>query len=410
MGFRYIPVASALHDERALEQATGALEGALQGIGGVRADGDAPAAGEVPFHFVRTGGVEEEVMRRLEGWRARGGKGPVLVVAHGGHNSLPASLEILARVRQCGGRGKVFMLRGADDAETLGAIARTAKALEANRKLAGERIGQVGAPSGWLVASSQPAETVRRRFGARLVPVTLEEVRARMEEEEKKPLDAAGKALWEGAAAREGVGEEAFTKASALYRALRAVVAEYRLSALTVRCFDWVQQDGTTGCLALARLADEGISAGCEGDIPSILMLRWLWHLTGKAAWMANPASADSASGTLSLAHCTVPFGLVGKYSFKTHFESGLGVGIDGTLPKGPVTLLRLGGAELECWWGAEGDITADTHEPGQCRTQVRVQVSPDVVRSLLEDPLGNHLIVAPGHVRGLVETAVGLL
>jgi L-fucose isomerase-like protein len=410
MGFKYIPVASALHDERALEKVTGGLEEALKAIGGVRAEGEGIAAGEVPFHFVRTGGVEEEVMRRLEAWRARGGKGPVLVVAHGGHNSLPASLEILARVRQIGGRGKIYMLRGADDAETLGAIARTAKAMDANRKLAGERIGQVGAPSGWLVASSQGAETVRRRFGAKLVPVTLEEVRARMAEEEKKPLDAAGKALWEGAAAREGVGEAAYGKAAALYRALRAVAEEYRLSAVTVRCFDWVQQDGTTGCLALARLADEGISAGCEGDVPSILMLRWLWHLTGRAAWMANPAAVDPATGEMALAHCTVPFGLVGRYSFKTHFESGLGVGIDGTLPKGAVTLLRLGGADLERWWCAEGEITADTHEDGQCRTQVRVRVAPEAVRSLLEDPLGNHVIVAPGHVRALVEEAAGLL
>lgn len=410
MGFAYIPVASELHDERALDAVTGVLEGALRSIGGCRAEGGVPAAGEVPFHFIRTGGVEEEVMRRLEGWRARGGRGPVLLVAHGGHNSLPASLEILARVRQIGGRGKIYLLRGADDSETLGAIARTAKALESNRRLAAERIGQVGAPSGWLVASSQGAETVRRRFGAQLVPVTLQEVRDRMAVEEKKPLDGAGRALWDSAAAREGVGEEAFAKASALYRALRAVATEYRLSALTVRCFDWVRQDGTTGCLALARLADEGISAGCEGDIPSILMLRWLWHLTGKAAWMANPASADPAVGALSLAHCTVPFGLVGRYAFKTHFESGLGVGIDGTLPKGPVTLLRLGGAELERWWGAEGEITADTHEPGQCRTQVRVKLAPDAVRSLLEDPLGNHVIVAPGHVRALVGEAADLL
>lgn len=410
MSFTYIPVASPLHDAASLEAATGPFAKAIQSLGGTPSLTPVPDAADIPFWFVLTGGVEGEVLRRLAAWHAAGGRGPVLVIAHPGHNSLPASLEILARVRQLGGQGRIHLLRSPDDADTLSAIARTAKALDANRRIASERIGQIGAPSDWLVASSQDAVAVRRRFGAELVPISLDEVRDLMRQEQATPPTPSELTLWRGATSRDGVSESAYAQAVSLHRALKAVVAKYDLSALTVRCFDWVRQDGTTGCLALALLADSGISAGCEGDIPSILALRWLWHLTGKPAWMANPAALDPATGDLRLAHCTIPLGMVDSYAFKTHFESGIGLGIGGTLPRGPVTLLRLGGADLGECWCAEGELLADTHEDGQCRTQALVRIAPDAAETLLERPLGNHLVLAPGHLRSLIAEAAALL
>ena len=410
MSFTYIPVASTLHDARSLEAATGSIDRALRTIGGVPSPTPVPAPGTVAFWFIQTGGVEEEVLRRVASWRAAGGIGPIVLVAHTGHNSLPASLEILARIRQDGARGYLHLVHGADDTSSLDAISRTAVALRANRCLAAERIGQVGAPSGWLVASSHSAEVVHRRFGATLVPVSLDEIRARMAREETAPLSPSELASWQAATAHDGVSETVYGRSIALYRALKAASTEYNLSALTVRCFDWVRQDAATGCLALALLADEGISAGCEGDIPSILLLRWLWHLTGRPAWMANPSDIRPADGTIALAHCTVPLGLVGSYSFKTHFESGLGLGIDGTFPHGPVTLLRLGGANLERWWGAEGEIVADTHADGQCRTQVLVRTDSASLTCLLDDPLGNHIILAPTHLLSLFKEAFSYL
>lgn len=410
MSFTYIPVASTLHDARSLEAATGAIDRALRALGGTPSPTPVPSPGEIPFWFVQTGGTEEEVLRRLASWRAGGGNGPVLLVAHTGHNSLPASLEILARLRQDGFPGRLHLVHGDADAPALDAISRTAAALQANRLLAAERIGQVGAPSGWLVASSHSADIVRARFGSTLVPISLDEIRALMAREEAVPPSPAELAAWNAATDCGGVTKDTYRRSLALYRALKAAVEKYSLNALTVRCFDWVRQDAATGCLALSLLADEGISAGCEGDIPSILLLRWLWHLTGRPAWMANPSDIRPDDGTIALAHCTVPLGLVGSYSFKTHFESGLGLGIDGTFPHGPVTLLRLGGANLERWWGTEGEIVADTHADGQCRTQVLVRTSPDSLARLLEDPLGNHLVLAPGHVLSLIAEAFSLL
>ena len=184
-----------------------------------------------------------------------------------------------------------------------------------------------------------------------------------------------------------------------IYLALKDVVADHRLDALTVRCFDFVQHQRTTGCFGLAQLTDEGVIAGCEGDLVSTVGLLWAHKLLGVTPWMANPAQLDSENNTLWLAHCTVPRTLVESYRLRSHFESGLGVGIQGTLPTGPVTLLRIGAKKMDRLWLAEGEIKRSGNAENLCRTQVEVKLERGgTVTDLLRAPLGNHLVLVYGH------------
>lgn len=408
MPFNYIPVASKLHDAQAVSVILAGHEKALAGIGGRRMDGSVADREGVAFHFVQTGGVEGEVVRRYRSRAQQGKAGPMLLIAHPAHNSLPAALEILAQVQQEGGAGRIYLLKAKDDSKTLARIQQTARCLEANRLLAEDRLGRIGESSDWLVASSHRPEVVSLRFGMKVVPLAVDELRECIA---RDPAPSAGPEfeVWDRAAGAEGVAQAGFSRAAGVYRGLKELVRARRLSAVTVRCFDLVTGDGTTGCLALSRLADEGIAAGCEGDIPSVVALRWLWHLTGKTGWMANPSDLDLERGEILLAHCTVPLGLVGEHRLKTHFESGLGIGIDGTFAPGPVTLLRLGGANLDRWWGAEGALFESRHAPDLCRTQVRVRIPAPAAAELLEAPLGNHLVLVPGHVKRLFQEAFEL-
>jgi len=284
----------------------------------------------------------------------------------------------------------------------------TARCLAANRQLAEDRLGLIGDPSDWLVASSQRPEVVTNRFGMRVLPLSVDDLREQIAKD-PAPEEGPEYEAWKGASSTEGVEREGFSHAVGVLRGMKALVKEYRLSAVTLRCFDLVSQDGTTGCLALSKLADEGISAGCEGDIPSVVLLRWLWHLTGKAGWMANPSDLDVKKGEILLAHCTVPLGLVEEHRLTTHFESDFGIGIDGTFRRGPVTLLRLGGMNLDRWWGAEGSLFETSHMPGLCRTQIRVRIPSSLASELLKAPLGNHLVVIPGHVKAVFREAFEL-
>lgn len=47
------------------------------------------------------------------------------------------------------------------------------------------------------------------------------------------------------------------------------------------------------GCYSLARLLDEGVVAGCEGDVCSALGMLWSKLMTGQVPWMANIAQAS---------------------------------------------------------------------------------------------------------------------
>ncbi len=100
------------------------------------------------------------------------------------------------------------------------------------------------------------------------------------------------------------------------------------------------------------------------------------------------------------------------EHRLKTHFESGLGVGIDGTFPPGPWDVAAGGWAarNWDRWWGAEGTLLESRHEGDLCRTQVRVRIPPPAAGQLLEAPLGNHLVLVPGHVRRLFQEAFELV
>jgi L-fucose isomerase-like protein len=117
---------------------------------------------------------------------------------------------------------------------------------------------------------------------------------------------------------------------------------------------------------------------------------------------MANTAGIDTRRNVLKLAHCTVPLQLTAEFGLRSHFESGLGVSIQGKLKNGPVTLARIGGRNLDRIWLAEGTIRGTEQDDQLCRTQADVQLTEsEPIRALLDKPLGNHLVLTTGHHAG---------
>ena len=113
---------------------------------------------------------------------------------------------------------------------------------------------------------------------------------------------------------------------------------------------------------------------------------------------MANPSKINLNESTLTLAHCTVPRKMINAYNLRSHFESGLGVGIEGKLPQGRVTLFRIGGKNMERLWTAEGENVETTEDENLCRTQAKIKLdSSNKLEQLLNDPLGNHLLMIYG-------------
>jgi L-fucose isomerase-like protein len=395
--FVYSVVASSLHDQQAVEALTAPVRGLLDDLGGavVGLDRQGTETSSPPELFlVATGGTERLLLDAIA--RHAGGH-PAVLVAHRGHNALPAALEAMAAIKQNGGRGRIVSLTG-DAAADRQALDEAVGDLEAVVAMRSTRLGVIGGPSSWLVASSPSPEVVRRRWGPEVVTVEP----TRMIELTRTPVTPTGVLAERFTSVadpvRSTVDRTAVDTAMGVRAALVDVIENDRLDAVTVRCFDLLGDPGTSGCLALASLNDDGIVAGCEGDVPSALAMLWVRHLLGQPTWMANPASLDVDRNELLLAHCTVAPSMVESFALDTHFESGMGVGISARFSAQPITLVRLGGADLDECWIAEGAIVATGDDADLCRTQVTIELSSGNVGDLLTHPLGNHLVLASGH------------
>ncbi|HSP28482.1 MAG TPA: hypothetical protein VLN74_08030 [Ilumatobacteraceae bacterium] len=396
--FGYSIVASTLHDPHAVATLTAPVRALLDELGGAVVDARGPDDPPTPHLFVvATGGTERLLLDAIAQRRLTRRAEPAVLVAHRAHNSLPAALETLAALQQSGGRGRIVSLTGGVETDRA-ALDEAIGDLEAVAAMHSTRLGVIGGPSSWLVASSPEPEVVRRRWGPEVVTVEP----TRMIELTRSPVTPTG-VLAErftkvADPARSTVDRRAVDNAMGVRSALVDVLDNDDLDAVTVRCFDLLGDPGTSGCLALASLNDDGIVAGCEGDVPSALAMLWVRHLLDQPTWMANPAMLDVDRNELVLAHCTVAPSMVDSFALDTHFESGMGVGISGQFAAQPVTLIRVGGADLDECWIAEGDIVSTGDDADLCRTQVTIALTSGHVGDLLMHPLGNHLVLASGH------------
>ena len=183
----------------------------------------------------------------------------------------------------------------------------------------------------------------------------------------------------------------------------------YDLKGLTIRCFDLLTTVKSTSCLALSLLNDEGIIAGCEGDIPGMFSMYLIRKILHEPSFIANPSYIDVKNNEIVLAHCSIPLKMTTSYSFNTHYESNIGIGIKGELKKENVYIFRIS-ESLDKYVLLKGHIEENLNRFNLCRTQIRVKLEADVTY-FLTHPLGNHHIIFydNGNIKELT-TALSLL
>lgn len=392
MSIAIYTLTSKLHDEEAVGAVTreflNSLEVDYEFKGSDYAD---YGSHSLDLIYVRTGGTEGIFKRLLSELQAKSER-PFYLLTSGKSNSLAASMEILSYLRQNDFKGEI--IHGKPDYISK-RIRLLAKVGEARQSLKGSKLGIIGEPSDWLISSVADKDTVMRRLGISLVDIPMQElldvitVTPLRELNEQASVDAIRYAL---------------PVANQIYDALKMIVEKHQLQGFTIRCFDLLTAVHNTGCLALAKLNSEGVVAGCEGDVPAMLSMKITQSLLGVSGFQANPASINPETGEMLFAHCTIPFNMVERYEFDTHFESGIGVGIRGYMKEGPVTIFKVSG-DLSRSFIEEGELIHNQAKPDLCRTQQVIQLShPDKASYFLTNPIGNHHIILPGHHHDLLE------
>jgi len=270
--------------------------------------------------------------------------------------------------------------------------------------LRGARLGVIGEPSSWLIASHVNPQKVKARWGINIEDIPIDALTKRLPSEiSKEFLDRIDS--FKSGATCQNVSDDEIEKAGIVAQRLSELTKSEKLDAVTVQCFSLLQDTGISGCYSLSYLNDtEDFVAGCEGDIPATFTMLLARLLTGSPSFMANVASVDQELNTAVFAHCTISTSIIDDYEITNHFETGMSIGIRGKLALTEVTVLKVFGEALNEYWISGGTIIDNLVNDKGCRTQIRVAMD-ESVDYFLEESLANHHIIIPGdHVQEIIE------
>ena len=309
----------------------------------------------------------------------------VTMIADGRNNSLAAALEILTYLGNNGMEGRI--VHGTNE-EIISTMVETCH----GASLQG-RIGLFGQPSDWLIASGVDRDFLLQHYGIETIDIDLQRLIEGIKTVPQAEAEKVARAMVKRSKAVREPSCADIVEAAKAYLTIKRICQEERLDAMTIRCFDIVKACSTTSCLALALLNDEGIVAGCEGDMQTLLTMLLAKRLCGEVAFMANPSQLTD--GSAMLAHCTIPLAMCDETIVRSHFESGIGVAVQGLLPLTDYTLFKWGGTQLDRYFVTEAKAVETPYSEHFCRTQITLKVN--LKPYLLQHSIGNHHVIIRG-------------
>lgn len=347
-------------------------------------------SGESVFLFIGTGGTENDVSTFLNGTKL---KSPIIILSYDERNSLPASMEIRAYLEKEGIEARIVHK---PLSQLKGLLERWSRYAEIKEKLRKSKLGVIGKPSSWLIASDVDPNKVKEKWGLEITSIPIDELTTNLPEK-TGPDFKRHISEFQSCSSSQSVKDEEVAKAGIVAERISKISEENKLDAVTVQCFTLLMDTGISGCFSLSYLNDlDNFVAGCEGDIPATFTLLLSKLLTENPSFMANVASVDQELNSAVFAHCTIPTSITEKYEITNHFETGMSIGIRGKLPLTDVTIVKVFGNDLSEYWVSGGTIIDNLVNDKGCRTQIRVAMD-ESVDYFLEESLANHHIVILG-------------
>ena len=238
------------------------------------------------------------------------------------------------------------------------------------------RIIVVRGPQGTAAACS--AEQIKKRLGAEIVPITVEQTLELHKAVDPKAAEAEAEQYWISKAKEivEPKREEIINSAR-FYLAMKNLMIKERAQAITSsNCMGGPAK----GCLTFSKLNDLGLVGACEGDMDSTLTMLMFQYAFGVPGFITDPVF-DTATNALIHFHCTCATkmdGLKGKrlpFTIRTQSDSERGVSLDVEQRIGQVvTCAKF--INLDTMLISTGKIFKITHDELGCRTQFWTEVA----------------------------------
>ncbi len=190
------------------------------------------------------------------------------------------------------------------------------------------------------------------------------------------------------------------------YLALKQLVAEENLGALTVECF----HDHLGGpCLGCSLCNDEGVAASCESDVPGAVLMAAGQILSGGPTFHVDILNTDLQASSAIMHHCgNLPRRLASERGpiklrpIPEHIGPGAyGPTIQATMKAGPVTVTNLVGRKgtmRVCAMEAE-TIAHELEFPGSAAKVVFPFDLGEGLEALGNAGFGHHFVLIRGHL-----------
>lgn len=259
----------------------------------------------------------------------------------------------------------------------------------------------------WRSRISGGIEAIKSKFGMKIEYVKSEEMlnrwRAIKEERVKGVVEE-----WIKNAKKiiEPTGKDVAAVAR-LYLVMKDLLEEKNAQAITM-----AEGEGPfpVPCLAFVNLRDEGVPAGCEADILSLLLMVILHHLTDRPSFMGGIEIDPADNDNLIISHCVFPRKMAGyktapvSYVLRDYhgekFMGSLTAYVE--MKSGEmVTLGRLSG-NLKTMFLTTGVITGQKDIPNDCRNIVKVKIGN--AREFIHRTSGCHHVMVYGDYKEKIE------
>lgn len=200
------------------------------------------------------------------------------------------------------GKGYEFVYGDADNVACATKTKDIATAYALKTCMGRVRMGAIGGRVKGMTEIAYDEFSIKQKLGSRIVNIDEKELTQKVAEitdeealallEEKKEMLSPCKVL---------STKESMIESMKFYGAMKALVEEYDLAALSVKCYTTYM--GKV-CLGYSILAEEGIVASCEGDVTNALTMKIVYELSGQPVNNTDLLYLDEEKNTILFAHC----------------------------------------------------------------------------------------------------------
>ncbi|MCI8597252.1 MAG: hypothetical protein HFJ10_02250 [Lachnospiraceae bacterium] len=281
----------------------------------------------------------------------------------------------------------------AQKTKKIGAACALARCMERTR------VGAIGGRVKGMTEIAYDEFAIKQKLGARVVNLDEKEMTERVAvmtaKEAKRLLKEKKKEL---NPCRILTSEEQLLESIKYYGALKELVQEYALEALSVKCYTTYM--GKV-CLAYSLLAEEGITCSCEGDVTNALTMKLLYELSGLPVNNTDLLYLNEEENSILFSHCgSSGFSIAeGAIELAPVRLAETGVCTRFLMKTGTVTAVNI------CGHGEQFRMAVMTGEAIPCSMEfpgnpVKIQFDKkveDINQEIMEHGIGHHWMIGYG-------------